>query len=181
MLPATAGCQQQPCATRCATTEQALRKANPNFGVSVDDEFLKLQQRDAQDDPRKQNVFKTKHLDIWVAAASPWLNLFTLQKAGDSNLTVDQEEWDGSVIGLDLAHQLSKLAAQLQPFNVDDQPVGVGHHEVLGTQGRVGLERDARVVLGRPHPHGHQLGAPGQLSRAQAEDQGALRRRAAGC
>lgn len=85
------------------TSEQALRKANPNFGVSVDDEFLKLQQRDAQDDPRKQNVFKTKHLDIWVAAASPWLNLFNLQKAGDSNLTVDQEEWDGSVIGLDLA------------------------------------------------------------------------------
>lgn len=85
------------------TTEQALRKANPNFGISVDGEYLKLQQRDAQEDPRKQNVFKTKHLDIWVAAASPWLNLFNLQKAGDSSLSVDQQEWDGSVIGLDLA------------------------------------------------------------------------------
>jgi phage terminase large subunit-like protein len=85
------------------TSEDALRKANPNFGISVDAEFLQIQQRDAQADPRKQNVFKTKHLNIWVAAASPWLNLHNLQKAGDSTLTIESHQWDGSVIGLDLA------------------------------------------------------------------------------
>jgi phage terminase large subunit-like protein len=85
------------------TSEAALLKANPNFGVSVDGEFLRLQQRDAQSDPRKQNVFKTKHLNVWVAAASPWLNLFNLQKAGDSSLVPEGETWDGAVIGADLA------------------------------------------------------------------------------
>jgi phage terminase large subunit-like protein len=85
------------------TTEAALIKANPNFGVSVDGEFLQLQQRDATADPRKQNVFKTKHLNIWVAAASPWLNLYNLQRMGDTALTLDAEPWDGAVIGLDLA------------------------------------------------------------------------------
>lgn len=85
------------------TTEEALIKANPNYGVSVDAEFLKLQQRDAQENPRKQNIFKTKHLDIWVAAASPWLNLHKLQQAGDSKLTIDSHEWDGCIVGLDLA------------------------------------------------------------------------------
>ena len=85
------------------TAEVALIKANPNFGVSVDAEFLRLQQRDAQADPRKQNVFRTKHLNQWVASASPWLNLFNLQKAGDSSLTLDCKEWDGCVVGLDLA------------------------------------------------------------------------------
>lgn len=85
------------------TSEIALRKANPNFGISVDAEFLQLQQRDAQADPRKQNVFKTKHLNIWVAAASPWLNLFNLQRAGDTALTIESEDWDGAVTGLDLA------------------------------------------------------------------------------
>lgn len=85
------------------TTEAALLKANPNFGVSVSAEHLQLQQRDAQADPRKQNVFKTKHLNIWVAAASPWLNLFKLQQAGDSSLTIESHEWDGSIEGLDLA------------------------------------------------------------------------------
>jgi phage terminase large subunit-like protein len=85
------------------TSEEALRKANPNYGISVDAEFLQIQQRDAQADPRKQNVFKTKHLNIWVAAASPWLNLHNLQQAGDSMLTLESHQWDGSVIGLDLA------------------------------------------------------------------------------
>jgi len=85
------------------TSLDALIKANPNFGISVDAEFLQLQQRDAIADPRKQNVFKTKHLNIWVAAASPWLNLHNLQKAGDSALTLEGGDWDGCVIGLDLA------------------------------------------------------------------------------
>jgi phage terminase large subunit-like protein len=85
------------------TSEDALRKANPNFGISVDIEFLLTQQRDALADPRKQNIFKTKHLNVWVAAASPWLNLHNLQKAGDSALTIESQQWDGSVAGLDLA------------------------------------------------------------------------------
>lgn len=85
------------------TTEEALRKANPNYGISVDGEYLQLQQRDAISDPRKQNVFKTKHLNIWVAAASPWLNLYNLQQAGDLSLTLKSYDWDGSVEGLDLA------------------------------------------------------------------------------
>lgn len=85
------------------TSEAALLKANPNFGISVDAEYLMIQQRDALADPRKQNVFKTKHLNIWVAAASPWLNLHNLQKAGDSELNIESHLWDGSTIGLDLA------------------------------------------------------------------------------
>jgi phage terminase large subunit-like protein len=85
------------------TKEEVLRKANPNYGVSVDGEYLQLQQRDAVADPRKQNVFKTKHLDVWVAAASPWLNLYNLQQAGDRELTLQSHAWDGCVVGLDLA------------------------------------------------------------------------------
>lgn len=85
------------------TSEEALQKANPNFGVSVDGEFLRLQQRDAIADPRKQNVFKTKHLNIWVAAASPWLNLYNLQHAGDPSLSLQDGPWDGCIVGLDLA------------------------------------------------------------------------------
>lgn len=85
------------------TSPEAIAKANPNYGISVDVEFLAEQQRDAQTDPRKQNVFKTKHLNVWVAAASPWLNLYNLQQAGDVTLTLGSKAWDGSVIGLDLA------------------------------------------------------------------------------
>jgi phage terminase large subunit-like protein len=85
------------------TSDDALVKANPNFGVSIDAEFLKLQQRDAVSDPRKQNVFKTKHLNVWVAAASPWLNLHALQQAGDRALVLDAFRGEACIVGLDLA------------------------------------------------------------------------------
>lgn len=85
------------------TSEEAIFKANPNYGISVDAEFLKLQQRDAMADPRKQNVFKTKHLNVWVAAASPWLNLYHLQQGADASLTLEAFRGEECVVGLDLA------------------------------------------------------------------------------
>ncbi|MER2518559.1 MAG: terminase TerL endonuclease subunit [Candidatus Accumulibacter phosphatis] len=88
------------------TSEDALLKANPNYGISVDADFLKLQQRDAQADPRKQNTFKTKHLNQWVAAASPWLNLHKLQQAGDPRLTLESMRRKTCVAGLDLASKI---------------------------------------------------------------------------
>ena len=97
------------------TTEDALIKANPNFGVSVDIDFLKTQLRDAVSDPRKQNVFKTKHLNIWCAAASPWINLHNLQCAGDPSLTKEQFAGEECIIGLDLASK-QDIASKLNIF-----------------------------------------------------------------
>jgi phage terminase large subunit-like protein len=85
------------------TSEDALRKANPNFGISIDADYLRQQQREAISDPRKQNVFKTKHLNIWCQAASPWLNLHHLQQAGDTALALDTFQGEPCVVGLDLA------------------------------------------------------------------------------
>jgi len=85
------------------TSEAALIKANPNYGISIDTGFLKTQQRDAISDTRKQNVFKTKHLNEWVAAASPWLNLHHLKGAGDPALNLDMFKGEECIVGLDLA------------------------------------------------------------------------------
>ena len=95
------------------TSDLALQKANPNYGISIDAEYLQLQQRDAVADTRKQNVFKTKHLNVWVAAASPWLNLHNLQQSGDSALTIESHDWDGCVAGLDLASK-QDIASRVQ-------------------------------------------------------------------
>lgn len=85
------------------TTEEALIKANPNFGVSIMRDVILGDLRDALTDPRKQNTFKTKHLNVWVAAASPWLNLYNLQKGGDAALTLKAFAGEECVVGLDLA------------------------------------------------------------------------------
>jgi len=85
------------------TSEDSLIKANPNYGISVDAEYLKSQQRDALADPRKQNTFKTKHLNVWVAAASPWLNLYHLQNGGDKSITLESFRSEEVVAGGDFA------------------------------------------------------------------------------
>lgn len=96
-------------------TEEALRKANPNFGVSVHAEFLLNALRDALADPRKQAVFKTKHLNVWVASASPWINLQNLQKCGDPSLKLEMFLDDPCWAGLDLASK-QDLASRVFEF-----------------------------------------------------------------
>ena len=85
------------------TQPAALVKANPNFGVSVSAEFLEAAQAEAVRDPRKQAVFKTKHLNMWVNSASPWLNVEYLQRAGDATLSREAFRGEQCWVGLDLA------------------------------------------------------------------------------
>jgi phage terminase large subunit-like protein len=97
------------------TSELALQMANPNFGISVDADFLRGQQRDAVDNPRKQNTFKTKHLNVWVAAASPWLNLHKLKAAGDAALSIEDFAGETCWDGLDLASKID-IASRVKLF-----------------------------------------------------------------
>ena len=84
-------------------TEAALRMANPMLGISVNEESLRADQAEAIRDPRKQAVFKTKHLNIWVGASSPWLNLHNLKACGDTSLKLDAFKGEPCSAGLDLA------------------------------------------------------------------------------
>ncbi|MBN8749516.1 MAG: terminase large subunit [Variovorax sp.] len=93
----------------------ALYKANPNLGVSIDTEKMLLDQDEAKRDPRKQTVFKTKHLDVWVGAASPWLNVDALQRLGDLDLREESFRGETCDIGLDLASK-NDIASKAKLF-----------------------------------------------------------------
>ncbi|OLO05272.1 terminase large subunit [Salinicola socius] len=90
-----------------------LRKANPNFGISVSEEFLLKAQRDAVRYPSRQNSFLTKHLDIWVSARSAWLNMADWHAAGDDSLTLDDFEGCECWLGVDLASKTDIAAIAL--------------------------------------------------------------------
>lgn len=66
------------------TSEASLRKANPNYGVSVFEPFLKAQQAAAIRNSAKTNTFKTKHLNIWVNAAVAWMNMLKWNAQADA-------------------------------------------------------------------------------------------------
>lgn len=60
-------------------TIEAQIKANPNYGVSVDPDFLKGQLAQAKRSATKQAAYKTKHLNIWVGAKVAWINMLAFQ------------------------------------------------------------------------------------------------------
>jgi phage terminase large subunit-like protein len=97
------------------TKPETLIKANPNFGVSVFEDFLLTAQAEAVRDPRKAAIFKTKHLNIWVNAASPWLNLEKLQRAADPTMREQDFRGEPCWEGLDLASKVD-IASKAKVF-----------------------------------------------------------------
>ncbi len=90
---------------------ESLIMANPNFGVSVKDDWLLQQQKNAMQSPAKQNIFKTKHLNIWVAAKAAWLNLNSWNACADSSLNIEDFKEDECYHVVDLAHKIDICAS----------------------------------------------------------------------
>lgn len=65
----------------------ALKKANPNLGVSVYEEFLERALKRAIDDPSEQVRFKTKHANQWVSQRAVWIPLELWQQYADPSIT----------------------------------------------------------------------------------------------
>lgn len=107
---------------------ESLAMANPLFGISINADALIADQAEAKRDPRKQAVFKTKHLNIWVGAASPWLNLHNVQVVADPSLTLEAFRGEPCVVGLDLASK-TDIASAVFEFRRDID--GLAHYYAI--------------------------------------------------
>ncbi len=105
---------------------QVLRKANPNYGVSVSEEFLLKRLEDAKRYPSRQNAFKTKHLNIWVSAAHAWLNMSDWAACGDTALRLEDFAGQPCFMGVDLASKSDIAAVALVFRDKIEQPEGSG-------------------------------------------------------
>lgn len=97
------------------TSEDALRMANPNLGISNDAEKIRLAQIEATQNPAKQNIVRSMHLDQWTTAKSSWLNMQAFDACYDPELTPESLKDLPCVIGFDLAARLD-LAAAVKVF-----------------------------------------------------------------
>lgn len=95
------------------TSDLALRKANPNYGVSVSPEYLQLQIRDGINNAGKQGRVKTKHLNVWVTARDAYFNLQRWLECADPTLDLDQMKGRECYVGLDLASKVDLAALEL--------------------------------------------------------------------
>jgi phage terminase large subunit-like protein len=71
------------------TTAEALRKANPNYGVSVIEKNLLSDLAMAMVTPRAQAAFKTKNLNLWVSSSSAYFNIERWMQLGDPALKLE--------------------------------------------------------------------------------------------
>ncbi|WP_271103707.1 terminase large subunit [Pseudomonas tohonis] len=111
-------------------------KANPNYGVSVSADYLQARLRAAMQSPRKQSVFRTKHLNEWVGAKSAWLNMVRWAEAKPRKSLAELENRP-CFIGLDLASKIDVVATILLFPPVADDPVWHVHGRYYLPEARV--------------------------------------------
>ncbi len=78
------------------------KKANPNFGVSVFEDFLAERHREATQLAHKQNILRCKHLNQWLNVDTAWMNMLAWKQA-KSDVLLDQLEGLPCYIAIDLA------------------------------------------------------------------------------
>jgi phage terminase large subunit-like protein len=116
------------------TSPEALRKANPNMGVSVLEDFLLARQRDAIRNPRDQAIFKTKHLNVWVNSRSAYFNMQSWAACYDPAFREADYHGRRAILGLDLASK-NDIAALVALIPLEDGRIA--------TFGRYYLPEDA--------------------------------------
>lgn len=99
-------------------SEKSLRKANPNYGVSVSPIDLRRKIKKAQSSPGAESEFLRKHLNVWTQADSPWMDMGAWAACEDTSLTLEQFEKQRLYIGEDLASKID-IAAKVRLFEVD--------------------------------------------------------------
>lgn len=100
------------------------RKANPNLGISINEDFLKQEARKARQVPAYQNTFKRLYLNLWTNQEERWLDLNVWDDTGS---IVVPEELKGRECygGLDLSSN-TDITALVLVFPDDD-----GGYDVL--------------------------------------------------
>lgn len=111
------------------TSAASLKKANPNWGISVQPDVVRALQEKAIAMASAANNFKTKHLDIWVSADSSWMDMQKWKAAADPSLSPEDFEGCECVIGLDLATKRD-ICAAVKLFRRERD--GMPHYYVFG-------------------------------------------------
>ncbi|OFW37639.1 MAG: hypothetical protein A3J29_06085 [Acidobacteria bacterium RIFCSPLOWO2_12_FULL_67_14b] len=98
--------------------QAVLRKANPNYGVSVDPDDLARKVREAERSPAGVNNFLTKHCNVWVRAESTWMPVDEWRACGHPELRVEDCAGVSCWLGIDLA-ETRDIMAKVLGFRVE--------------------------------------------------------------
>jgi phage terminase large subunit-like protein len=124
--------------------ELAWRKANPNWGVSVNPDSIRHEAERARQIASAQPAFLTKHLNVWLQTDHAWMDMHRFLKCGDPRLREEDFASYPCVIGADLAAKLDLASVLRTYWQVIDAKV---HYYAFGThwtpQARVDASNNA--------------------------------------
>jgi phage terminase large subunit-like protein len=89
-------------------SETSWRKANPNWGVSVNpDSFRQMAER-AKQLPASQPAFMIKHLDVWSQADTAWMDMTRFRQCADLSMKGNEQQFEKDLgeIGADWANKI---------------------------------------------------------------------------
>lgn len=105
-------------------TEEALRKANPNWGVSINEERLMAELNSAKQTARKQSAFRTKYLNQWVTAKEGFFNVVEWGQLARPDIKPEDFKEFPCYLSGDLASK-HDLVALMQLFCLPDKRFAV--------------------------------------------------------
>jgi len=94
------------------------RKANPNWGISVDPVDFESKMSRAMQVASEQNGILTKHLNVWCNADVSWMDMAAWDRCADSGLKEEAFAGEACVLGLDLASKVD-IAVRAKLFYRD--------------------------------------------------------------
>lgn len=103
------------------------RKANPNLGVSVSEEYLRAKLQEAKQRVSQQNTVRTKHLNEWMSAGSAWMNMSIWRRCEEPSLRLEDFKGCPCWVGIDLASKID-MTARLLLFPKDGTYYAFGRY-----------------------------------------------------
>ena len=144
-------------------SEETLRKANPNWGVSVDPNIVMQTAAKARQVATARANYLTKHLNIWVDANSALFDTEWWRKCEDRALDEADFAADECVMGLDLASKID-IAARVNVYR--RLSGGKAHYYVFPRfyLPRVAIEEDRHPMYRGWEMQGDIYATPGETT-----------------
>lgn len=109
--------------------EATWRKANPNYGISVDPLDMQRMAGVAKAQAAALSEFKTKRLNVWVNADSAWMNMLQWDACADTSLREEMFHGKPCIVALDAAFK-KDLFAKVKVFRDGNRYVAFGRYYV---------------------------------------------------
>jgi phage terminase large subunit-like protein len=93
------------------------KKANPNYGVSLFEDYLRGQLRDGMQSPSQQNIILTKNLNQWMSTGVAWMNMTIWERQRNSQMKLADFAGCPCWLAFDLASKIdiASVAAIFRP------------------------------------------------------------------